>query len=781
MTDLRSIFFILIVFSVLGPSPNCWAQEVPAQETEALDFAQGLLERGLYDMASTEYEKFIAAYPQSTYLEEAYLAVGESYFLAEDFPKAVDAFNHFKELYPNSEKMPQALLRLGEIYVEQNKFDEALKELTSIDTESRLKGQMLQSFDFFIGRSYRGKSDQNSALQFFEKATGVADASTYTTHAFEQIAEIQREGAHYNEAVEAYTKAAESAQDENRKGYLLYKFGETRFLSGNYDDAIKQFRQVLEQYPAIAVAKEAVTNLLLAYFNLAQNDQVLTEYQSNAKFIKDEDPYFDVHFSAARAFVELKKYDEALALLEKILTFPAISDEHKRKIILKKADVLIKQKKYQEGLALAEGPLPAGVDDTDEINFLKAQGYYGLNDFEKASIFFKDVSANKPDSPFAKAAILGIAYAYQETGKFKEALDNFLQFYNTAKDEALRGEALYGAAIVAVKLNDTNEAIAQAQEYLKTFPNGAYYEASLLLLGDLYEKTNQSEKAVSLLQEYLTHPERIQKPDAVFFLLGFNQQILGQADQAIETYSKIPASKDDPKFFASGIKNTAVIYLSKKKDSQAAAAFDRLIMETDANSLEVKTYLWVCDQYLEDKKFNDVLRIVEKGEKYFPDQNREELAYFKAEASRELKDFDNAQKFYDVVLTSAAKNMYTGAAHIGKGLCFMEMKKFDEAKAEFQKAIDENPDDHTVTLRARFELGNIANEQKNLDDALKFYLLVGTIYEDDDYVPQSLLRAAGVLESLSRKDEALKLYKEILAKYKDSPVAASAQERMKAF
>ena len=92
-----------------------------------MDFAQGLLSRGMYDMAILQYQKFISDYPHSPSLQEAYLSLGEGYFLSQDFNKAVDTFNQFNQLYPHSDQLPVSLLRLGQIDIQQKKYDEALK------------------------------------------------------------------------------------------------------------------------------------------------------------------------------------------------------------------------------------------------------------------------------------------------------------------------------------------------------------------------------------------------------------------------------------------------------------------------------------------------------------------------------------------------------------------------------------------------------------------------------------------------------------------------------
>lgn len=766
----KKLLALAVVYFSLNIATSLQAQVSDGEETEQMDFAHGLLERGLYDMASAEYQKFIAAHPKSVYLQEAALAIAESYFLAKDFPKAIEAFNQFKKQYPDSDKYPSALLRLGQIYLSQKNFDEALKELTSKNVDARLKGQFLQSFRFYTGKIYLEKKDSAKAFEYFEKASQVADATTYTANAYEQMAEIHISNSQYEKAVEAYSKAIQSTTDQSLKGYFIYKLGESYFLAGKYQEAIGQFQQILTQYPNYEVVREAVTNLLAAHSNLNQYDQVISEYQHNASFIKEEEPYFNIHLTAARALVELKKYDEAKTLMDKINAFPGLKDEKKRAIVLTKADVLIKQKKYPEGVALIEG-VPFSAEDEDKISFMKAQGYFGLGNFEKAAAFFQDVSVKHASSNFARASLLGAAHAHEEMEHYKEAGEYFLKYYQLEKDESLRSEALYNAALMSVKLNELTLAAERTEEYVKTFPGGTFYESSILLLADIYNKSNQSDKAVTLLKDYLTHPERIQRLDAVNFLLGYSQQFSGQSEEALKMYAQVTLNKDDPKFYVSSLKNMAGIFLNQGKEPEAAGAFDRLITDVDNNTLDLKTYLWVCEAFLNDKKFNDILRITEKAEIIFPNDGKSEIAYFKAEAYRGLNDRENALKFYDMALSANGKNMYSGGAHIGKGLCLIEVEKLDEARAEFQKALDESSDDYTVTLRARFELANIADEQKKSEESLKLYLLIGTIYEDNEYVPESLFRAAKILDNLNRKEEALKIYQEIVAEHPNSSQA----------
>ncbi len=382
-----------------------------------------------------------------------------------------------------------------------------------------------------------------------------------------------------------------------------------------------------------------------------------------------------------------------------------------------------------------------------------------------------------PSLVFQRRHLLGEAHARQKMGRFKESEALFLKYYNTQKDSDLKSESLFDAVMMAVKAQDPAQIISSSEEYLKKFPNGAQYSKVLIILADTYGTNNHVQDAVKLLQGYLAGSQAVEEPNSANFLLGFFEQLSGNSDQALLDYLKVDPQKEDGKFYFGALKNMAIIYLTQKKEDQARTFFERLISQTGQNDLQIKTYIWVCNEYLKDQKFNDVLRVAQLAEKNFPGQDTAEIKYFEAEAQRGLGACDEANKDYTAVFASGKKDQYTGSAHIGYGLCLAKSNKLDEAKAEFQKSLDENADDYTITAHARFEMANLNAVQGNFDDAVKFYLLIATIYDDDYYCSESLLRAAGIFEQLKRKDDALKLYAEILDKYKNSAAALPARER----
>ena len=100
----------------------------------------------------------------------------------------------------------------------------------------------------------------------------------------------------------------------------------------------------------------------------------------------------------------------------------------------------------------------------------------------------------------------------------------------------------------------------------------------------------------------------------------------------------------------------------------------------------------------------------------------------------------------------------------------------DGARQEFQKSLDENADDFTVTVHARFELISDAL-QGNYNEAFKLSALISTIY-NNHICSESLLKAAKIFQHFGRKQEALKMYSEIINKYKNSLAASYAEKRI---
>ena len=805
---LQTIYLILGygLFFVLGSVPAANAQQTVSKESEQIEFANGLFSRGLYEMAIEEYRQFIQDFPQSESLNQAYWAVGESLFLLKSYPQAIEAYDQYINLFPNDSKINLGRIHRAESYFSFGKYDEALAGLNAIP-DANLEDALRQIVYFYQAKCHKARQEEQTSIELLKKAAQLV-ASDYTAQAYIEIGNIYAEYPQYDTAIEFYQQAYDHSTAKEVQAFALYKEGEMRFLADQYEQAVEMFKKVLEQFPEQAIAEDSSANLLLSLFNLGQYDNVITEYQNRQSSIKEDARFFAVFYAVANTYAQMGRFDESIALLEKIMNFTGLTGADQEKIVLKKAEVLIKADRSTKAIKWIESKLDDAAQNKDETLFLKAEAYYGSSEYEKSIEMYQRIMASFPTSPWAIDSLYGLAFAQNALKNFAEAMNSFFQYFEKGKEEAKRQESLYNDIMLALKLEDDQRAINHCDLYLSNFAQDQKAEEVLFILSTLHSKTKNYDKAVELLQQYLQkYPGNAREP-LIYFNLAFNLQSSGHNDDALSDYDKIIQMPNvDQKLYYSALKNTAFIFIDQKDNAKAKDVLDRILKEFPQNDLDINIYFWLAHENLDAKNFDETLRILEAAQANQGQADSEGILYFKAEALRGKADCDNAIISYDQILSAhvpnapasadagknqkdnaaqqspppeiaAVKNKYTGPAYIGKGLCLEAKKDFEKSKQQFQSAIAQDPNDHTVILQARFEVAQLEETMGNQEEALKQYLNVAILYHDPVYVPQALFRAGTILERLNRKEEAVKAYKEIVSSYQESDLLNKAQERI---
>ncbi len=775
-----------------GRQPNfVFAQETVAKAEspaeEQLDFAIGLFEKGLYEMAISEYQEFLANFPSNPNAGEAIFGIAESYFFMQDYPQAFEMYRQYKEKYPDGERETLCTLRQGQSLYLEGKPQEALMHLSSVKVEG-LKGPFVQSLYFYLARSYQAQQDEDKAMDYFQKATAVPEATRYTAVSFLELGDLYSEKKEYAKAVEQYVKAQQNAPTPDLKGLALYKQGEAQFLAGQYELSTEIFKQILTDFPDEPIAQDALTNLLLGLFNSSHYEDIISTYLAYSDLVKKENLFVDGYLTVANAHAELKRYDDALKFLEKILSTKGLNEADKQKALLRKTQILVAANRPSDAVAFLESQLGGSDINPDKTMFTKAEALYAAAQYPEAFSLYQKLREEFPASSLAEPSLYGMAYAKYSAGESKAALDYFADYFQKGSDEEKRRQALYNAFTIAKKEDLNEKAIELGELYLKTFAESPQKDEILFSLGKLYPKLQQYDHAVTVFKEYMDRNKDPKAQQQANFLIAYNLQSSDRLDEAIPYYEKITAPADvadipQKELYYSALKNMALIHLKKGEEQPAVQLFDRLANEFERNDLDINTYLWLAQYYLNQKQYQDVLRIVEKAKIHSgSNEVAAQIAFFSAEADRGLNDNDKAIAQYDVVFSGANKGVpdhMLGQARLGKGLSLVSLQQWEKARAVFNELIEKHPGEHVLLMRARFEIGALEQARHNLDEAAKFYMLVAVLYANDEYSPQALYRAGEIFEAQHKEEEALKVYEEIIHKYAQSPLAEKAKERIK--
>jgi len=91
-----------------------------------------LLKDGQYDRAIAAFQKFLAAYPDSSLADNAQYWLGEAFYVNKSYPEAQQAFQRVIDKYPQSRKISDALLKIGFCRYEMKQWDSARQVLGQV-------------------------------------------------------------------------------------------------------------------------------------------------------------------------------------------------------------------------------------------------------------------------------------------------------------------------------------------------------------------------------------------------------------------------------------------------------------------------------------------------------------------------------------------------------------------------------------------------------------------------------------------------------------------------
>lgn len=114
------------------------------------DRALGILKKGNYDQALSEFQNFLKQHAGSRYTVNAQYWIGEVHYVKRRFKDALREFQAVIERYPDSLKVADARLKIGFINYELKQWDAARNALSQVtrdypdSTPARLANERLQ-------------------------------------------------------------------------------------------------------------------------------------------------------------------------------------------------------------------------------------------------------------------------------------------------------------------------------------------------------------------------------------------------------------------------------------------------------------------------------------------------------------------------------------------------------------------------------------------------------------------------------------------------------------
>ncbi|MFV1883266.1 MAG: tetratricopeptide repeat protein [Balneola sp.] len=231
---------------------------------------------GDYRNAIQFYNQAIGAEPGGDY---AMFQVANSYYRSNRTFEAVSNFRRMLRIYPFSRLREQAQYNVAYIYLNTSNYSQAIEEFQTVINKYPGTDWAARS-QYNIGDAYYNAGEYNRAIEAYKKVLDNYPRSRYIFEAINGIQYAQLSSGGQDSSSVILEDFLGDNPQSSTADQLRYRQAETVFQTGDYEGAIREFRQYLRVTNSDDLAPEAYSNLGESYRQLGQIDRAISSYQT---------------------------------------------------------------------------------------------------------------------------------------------------------------------------------------------------------------------------------------------------------------------------------------------------------------------------------------------------------------------------------------------------------------------------------------------------------------------------------------------------------------------
>ncbi|MFQ5494427.1 MAG: tetratricopeptide repeat protein [Phycisphaerae bacterium] len=778
--------------------------------------ANGMLNRGLYELAAEEYRRFLSE-------------------------------------HGDHDKAPVARYGLGVSLYRMKRYDQAVKALELLKDESDF--EFAAEVGTILGQSHLALKQYGPAAEAFDRVVRKHAKHQLADEACAGLAEARYLDGEYDDALAACRRFDEKWSDSPLRDRVIFFAGLSRMAQREYADAAEQFRALLEAFPKGPFAEQS--SLLLAQC-LEQDNAVkkaIRQYRRAVKRVGDRflpeallglagllqrqgesaeaGEYLDrllEHYSDApqiasarllrgRTWFDQQRYDEALAMFSAVdtedKTLAAEAAYWTAKCVLRKGDHsaaaellrsaverfpkngLAAEMQYDRAIALVRaGDEDEAVDVLDDFRRrfsdhalvpdalrLLAVTEHQRKRYDASRRHCARFLETYGSHPLAASvAFLSAENAFL-SGKYEQAVKGyrtFLSRFDTDK-QAPQARFRLGTALYRLdRLDEAAEFLASADHGSDT--DGAFRPA-LLALGDIAFRRGQWKSAERHLADYLAGGLDRPAADAALLKLGLSLSRQGRPDEALNAYDRLihRFEKSVHRVQAMFERGQALVALNRTDD--AVAAFETLLSEAAESRFTPYALNHLAAIATQRQQFEKAAGYYARVAKAAPEESMTTEALLQdARALMAANQYHEAQKAFERFLDDHRSHAAAPEAAARRAVALARQNKHKEAVKAIERVQRDSASslDPKLAASLRYEKAWCLRELGRTDDAAKEYR---RLLDDDDATGDlgvhALLDLSGILIADGRFDQA----HTVLAKLRDAiaeepaDVPAAVRER----
>ncbi|MGI9012682.1 MAG: tetratricopeptide repeat protein [Phycisphaerales bacterium] len=619
---VRSIFLNVLasaLLSAVATLPVAATTHAPEAhinvEDDERDYlaANGLLNRGLNDLAVKEYRKFLAAHPDHAKAPNAKYGLGVALYRLNNFQEAIDALNGLPQR-TGFQFAAEAVLMLGQSHLSLQHFSEAgdffelivrsfpthdsADEAAALQAESRyLEGRFdaVREPNLFIIKEVPDSPLRDRAELFWGLAMMAEEKFKDASARFEMLLErspdgpfadraalllarsYQREGATAN-AIGQY-QAVVATENEAFVPDALYSLAVLLRAQDEPEQAGEWLDELFDQYPDHELVPAARVERGRVHFDLKQYEPAFEQFEIAAA--SEQNPADALAYWLAKCELRLEQPAAAAARLKDAIAAHPKSDL---------------QPQMQYDCAVAQ--LRAGEDDDAVATLAAFRSAFPQHEMAADALYLIATTQHHAgEYAGSRASCATFLKAYPQhpqraemlylkgenaflAGDFKAAAADFADYREQFPQGSSFSNATFRLGSALVRLDQAED----ARELLESVTNGrdtpAPYRSALRQLGDFAFDSSDWETAIARYGEYLSFGLKMPAADDALLRLGLAQMRSSQFADAGESFSQLLANFETSVHRPQARFERAQAMIALKQPNEAVEGFTTLLAET---------------------------------------------------------------------------------------------------------------------------------------------------------------------------------------------------------
>lgn len=751
-----------------------WVAPVPSMEPQdRMQFADGMYVRGLYDMAAEEYAALRDESADYQKMDLVLFRLGECYRRLARTEEADIAYAAVGAAHPDSTYRHKADLRRSEMAVESGRYRDALKVLQSLVGRNPSPDIAAPAF-YYLGycRANLATADQqedparriDAVEQPLRRVIERHPDSPFASFACLDLAAFYREtGRDTSEVRPLLEQALARPASDRVAAEALFQLAELSFADDDFEASAGYYGRLLEEHPADPRVDEARLQTAWSFFNVGSHQQALALASAGSQGVGATAPGW--LYLLANCQRQLGDSGEAAATYDRLLALEP-EGPHATAARYEQALLAFREGDFDKVVTQADTAPSDGKADED-FNWLLAESYMELKQPDKAQGRYLLVAKNNPAGARAPVATYRTAEIDQDAGRYAEASTVFRSVVERWPRHELAADALYASAYCRTRHGEDEEALRDWTALAADYPDYRRRQDVLNQKALSEWKLDRQAEAIETFDQLLeSYPDTAYAAEA-HRLAGVYAMTQGDVEGAEKRLRAALAAGADTQG-AARIQYRLATLLQKQGKLDEAADLLQGLLPVLGSEMPVPLLEWLARHQAGREKHEEVAAAGTAMAAVAKQAAAKQVAWFLVgQAQLALGDKDESMTSLRKAAEVDASTKEGCLAALSLGDLALATGAYETAKASYEQAGVRAQTAERMEYRARsyYGLGRVAAAGEQWEDAVRYYMGVGILFDDPVLAPESLYRAAEAFGELGREADRAKTLKELKERY----------------